>query len=994
MGVGARQSSDVLCLRPEVPVGGRLAVFSGNWAGIPTSSLIRSICTKGLSLTFIGTPPVFTGVRRTPLKCDQRKVLLEEIQTMLDKAAIELIPRNISRQGLFDLFPRAKENRRFKTYYISQKAESRVGYTNFQNGVITKHYLSRSRGGVARQSGSERCIFPHTHSSFISQVSPVLCGRQMLSVQGSPVRALNVSPVFHKSPSTCSGHDQTTGDSLSSILGRPVVQGSQSPGVGTSFGTGTENSDPSRVYCKSQEVGSHTYAGSGVYRGQISYEQESGLSSREQEGRNHFCSGILQNGSIKDCKSLAVVSRTGGSVSSSSQVGTSENSSHSAVLHHQMEQPNVSLQQDSGSFSSSGTSNVVDHTRSSVPRFFAVPPRFHACRNNRCIRSWLGGSVRRSQFREGEMEKLSEGLAHKRERVESSGTMSQAVCGGVKELCGLDQVRQHDSVLLPQEDGGYQSTSSVPQSIQPVFVGAVSSDRNKSPLHSGDSQFYGRLSVERSSVSQGSDIDRSSGVVFERSSHSNVVHQVGSSLSGSVCHEQEQEMSGVFFMGRRSQGSAVGCAQHGLDESFRLCIPSKTIDSTCSSQGQEGQLRHDSGLSGVASTSLVHNVVGLVGRSASPSARESAVVVPERNISPQRDSSQLDRLEVIRRSYQDKGISQAAAGTMLASLRKSSHDTYQAKWVQFHSWCTERQINPFYPSLSDVVNFLQFKFEQGMAASTLRGYAAAISPIVGLIDGQSLTSHEFLSKFLQGALNKRPPVHKVVPRWELSVVLCALMEKDFEPPESCPLLLWSWKTLFLLAITSLSRCSELHALDSRPEYVIFRKRSVSLTVNKFFLGKTAVPGQPLKKIELHSFYDPPRSELEHKWNLVCPVRALRIYLEKTDSIRKDNQLFISYSRKFLGRKVSTQSLSRWICKCIVYCYELMGKPVPSEVTGHSTRAVGASLADMAGVSIDQLCRAADWKSGYVFAKYYRMDTSYSSASLSTSILSQVLPKDT
>jgi hypothetical protein len=230
----------------------------------------------------------------------------------------------------------------------------------------------------------------------------------------------------------------------------------------------------------------------------------------------------------------------------------------------------------------------------------------------------------------------------------------------------------------------------------------------------------------------------------------------------------------------------------------------------------------------------------------------------------------------------------------------------------------------------------------------------------------------------------------VVPRWELPVVLSGLMEKDFEPPESCPLYLWTWKTVFLVAVTSLARCSELHALDSRSQYTVFRDGAVSLSVNRFFLPKTAVPGQRLKKFSLDSFYPHPSSDIERKWKLVCPVRALRVYLEKTKSIRKDHQLFVSYARNSLGCKVSSQSISRWISRTIVYTYELLGRPIPSNVTGHSTRSMGASMADLAGVSIQDLCKAADWKSGYVFAKYYRLDTAYKDPSLSKKILKQGL----
>jgi hypothetical protein len=71
----------------------------------------------------------------------------------------------------------------------------------------------------------------------------------------------------------------------------------------------------------------------------------------------------------------------------------------------------------------------------------------------------------------------------------------------------------------------------------------------------------------------------------------------------------------------------------------------------------------------------------------------------------------------------------------------------------------------------------------------------------------------------------------------------------------------------------------------------------------------------------------------------------------------------------------------------------MGHPIPSQVTGHSTRSMGASMADLAGVSVQDLCKAADWKSGYVFAKYFRLDTSYKDPSLARKILKQGLRSD-
>ena len=56
-----------------------------------------------------------------------------------------------------------------------------------------------------------------------------------------------------------------------------------------------------------------------------------------------------------------------------------------------------------------------------------------------------------------------------------------------------------------------------------------------------------------------------------------------------------------------------------------------------------------------------------------------------------------------------------------------------------------------------------------------------------------------------------------VPVWDLAIVLDALLGFPFEPVETASLQAWTWKTVFLIAITSMARVSEIQALDSREE---------------------------------------------------------------------------------------------------------------------------------------------------------------------------------
>ena len=94
----------------------------------------------------------------------------------------------------------------------------------------------------------------------------------------------------------------------------------------------------------------------------------------------------------------------------------------------------------------------------------------------------------------------------------------------------------------------------------------------------------------------------------------------------------------------------------------------------------------------------------------------------------------------------------------------------------------------------------------------------------------------------------------------------------------------------------------------------------------------------------------------------------------------------------LGQPVSKQYISRCLSQCITLTYEILGKDPPTEVAGHFTRSMRASMADIAGVPMLDICKTADWKSRYVFAKYYGLDFADKSSAVSNKILKHALAK--
>jgi len=212
----------------------------------------------------------------------------------------------------------------------------------------------------------------------------------------------------------------------------------------------------------------------------------------------------------------------------------------------------------------------------------------------------------------------------------------------------------------------------------------------------------------------------------------------------------------------------------------------------------------------------------------------------------------------------------------------------------------------------------------------------------------------------------------LIPAWDLQIVLRALKKFPFEPMRTASFKYVTWKTVFLLAITSARRASELHALCFTQPYIAMTDPVVLLWPNIEFLPKVNTPfhaSQPIRVPSMHGSTDP-------GLRLLCVRRALKYYLERSRAHRKDDssiQLFIAYGKKDLGKPISKQRLSRWLVETIQYAYTVQNLPVPQGIKGHQTRKQAASIAELAGASPTTICDAATWASTCTFARFYRLN---------------------
>ena len=116
---------------------------------------------------------------------------------------------------------------------------------------------------------------------------------------------------------------------------------------------------------------------------------------------------------------------------------------------------------------------------------------------------------------------------------------------------------------------------------------------------------------------------------------------------------------------------------------------------------------------------------------------------------------------------------------------------------------------------------------------------------------------------------------------------------------------------------------------------------------------------------------------------LCPVRALRYYLDRTSDLRHKKELvFVSFKKGF-DKDISSATISSWIKQTVILCYELSDQKALTlhQVKAHDVRAFAASNAFQLGVSLDQILSTCHWKSHNTFTHFYLKDMAWADTKL-------------
>lgn len=227
--------------------------------------------------------------------------------------------------------------------------------------------------------------------------------------------------------------------------------------------------------------------------------------------------------------------------------------------------------------------------------------------------------------------------------------------------------------------------------------------------------------------------------------------------------------------------------------------------------------------------------------------------------------------------------------------------------------------------------------------STIGTFRSALSNYLPKKDGHNVGDHPRVVGFMKGLKNLRPATPRYTETWDTDTVIAFLKDYDHSNLKELSL-----KMTMILALVAGQRAQTLGKLklsDMRME-----QDKITFRISEAL--KTKLPGTAV--VTFVKYEENPN---------ICPVELLKMYIDKTSSIRTEDSLIISYLKPY--KAVHVDTIRRWIMTVLA----LSGIDV-ERFKAHSVRSASTSKANAKHVPIDIIMEAGMWSNKSTFAKFY------------------------
>ena len=534
-------------------------------------------------------------------------------------------------------------------------------------------------------------------------------------------------------------------------------------------------------------------------------------------------------------------------------------------------------------------------------------------------------------------------------------------------------VRQLHGCGVRQQTGGHGVEASVFVDQPPSEMGGVFRRPSRSEVSSRRVQRPGRCTQP----SRASCRDR---VVSPPSGGESTSSCVGQSVDRPVRDLPQREAAPVLLACPGSTGRLRGCVSSSLGRPGSLRVPS-----LCSGRSGDRSRptviagRDDSGRTSLAREGVVRRLAASSDPTTPGSSLlgQAASAAPLQPVPSRRPRAEPSRVATLKRHYRKSGFSGRAARVLSGVLRESSSRLYQSRWKIFCGWCRGRSVAPVNASVPVVVDFLiHLRQDKGLSVSAVKGYCSALNSVLAL-KGRDLAASREITTLLRSFSRSVNPVELRPPAWDVSLVLQSLTGAPYEPLRTCDERFLAQKTLFLLALASAKRIGELHALSYRVSHTR-DWGEVSFAFVTSFVAKTQDPSSLAPRFEGFTVPALPNARKNRNGRLLCPVRAVKVYLDRTAPHRpRCERLFVTAGRS--KKEISKTTVSFWLRKTISRAYELSGTalPVPAP-RARETRGIAPSILFRKNFAVDQVLKAGTWRRHTTFTRHYLRDIAHKS----------------
>ena len=672
-----------------------------------------------------------------------------------------------------------------------------------QNGDTRNHQNIPPARGVGHLSRLQGCLLPHTNTGTIQEIPKISCPGPDLAIQSTALWSVHSAHGVHcvSKGGETDGHTQGY---KNPPVPRRLVGESQIPrNLSPTHPNPNQNVPGSRLAGEFREIRAGTQTGLRLCR----------LPVRSQVRPGQTDPGPVAKPSGQDTCTPVTTDLSGPTVhvpdrptNGHRKTGSprpTAHETHTVGSQKQLEGTRISREGYPSTKVPAPSLTMVARGRQCASRSTITPSKTCCANIYRRIKRRVGRSLKRVHCNRV-LVGAGRQAAHKLSGTQSSVSSPQRV---PRPLCRQNSSsgnRQYYSGSLHKQGRRHEVGPTVCPTVENLDLVFPTTSDSKSPTHPRPFKCDSRQAIQAGS-------NHPNRVVPPSGSFSTNMHPMAPPSNRSVCHKVQPQITSVCLSSTGLPGCSSGCTYPTMGGPGCIRLPTDR-QSGGEATGLPVQETH-SDRPGVAQHALV---LGL-GEHVQPDPPQPAQPAQSANTDLQSDPSQKSDkskspcLAPRATKIKEQGFSEAVATRIEAPQRRSTRSVYEAKWTIFTKWCVTNQVDFRSPPVKSVADFLMYLFEdKKLQPSTIDGYRSAIADKLGDTT-VNISKSDNLTRLLESFHRDRPKVRRGIPSWNLSLVLHQLTKAPFEPLREASLKHLTFKTVFLLALDSGKRRSEIHA---------------------------------------------------------------------------------------------------------------------------------------------------------------------------------------